>query len=103
MVGSILERNDGPPKYMYSMHMSFEFDPAKAQLNWQKHRVRFEDMEPVFDDPYALTRPDEPRWLTVGCDALGRIVTVCYTQREPKIRLISARLTTKQERTHYEN
>ena len=108
MLGSMLARGVGPLKYMYSVHMSFEFDPAKAQLNWQKHRVRFEDMEPVFDDPYALTRldpdaKDEPRWLTVGCDALGRIVTVCYTLREPKIRLISARLSTKKERTVYEN
>ncbi len=95
-------------KYMYSMHMSFEFDPNKADANWHKHRVRFEDVEPVFDDPYALTRPDpdakdEARWLTVGCDALGRVVTVCYTLREPKIRLISARLATKKERTQYEN
>lgn len=98
---------------MYSMHISFEFDPNKADATWHKHGVRFEDVEPVFDDPYALTRPDpdakeEPRWLTVGCDAvgcdaIGRVVTVCYTLREPKIRLISARLATKKERTQYEN
>ena len=90
------------------MHMPFEFDPNKADANWQKHGVRFEDVEPVFDDPYALTKSDpdakdEQRWLTVGSDALGRVLTVCYTQREPKIRLISARLATKKERTHYES
>ena len=72
-----------PLKHMYSMHMLFEFDQNKAAANWHKHRVRFEDVEPVFDDPYALTRPDpdakdEPRWLTVGSDALRRVVTVCY-------------------------
>ncbi len=88
--------------------MSFEFDPNKAEANWQMHRVRFEDMEPVFDDPYALTKPDpdatgEPRWLTVGCDVLSRVVMFCYILREPKIRLISARLATKKERTHYES
>ena len=95
------------------MHMSFEFDPNKADANWHKHRVRFEDVEPVFDDPYALTRQDKtrqdpdtkdvPRWLTVGSDAPGRVVTVCYALRESKIRLISAKLATKKERTHYEN
>ena len=88
--------------------MSFEFDPNKAQTNWRKHAVRFEDVEPVFDDPYALTKPDtdskdEQRWVTIGCDALGRVVTVCYTLREPKIRLISARTATKKERTQFEN
>ena len=61
--------------------MSFEFDSNKVDANWQKHRIRFEDVEHVFDDPYALTKPDldtedEPRWLTVGCDALGRVVMV---------------------------
>ena len=70
--------------------MSFEFDPNKADVNWLKHRIRFEDVEPVFDNPYALTKPDpdaknEQSWLTVGSDSLGRVVTVCYTLREPKI------------------
>ena len=88
--------------------MSFEFDPNKALANWRKHAVRFEDAEPVFDDPYALTKPDadttdEQRWLAIGCDALGRVITVCYTLREPKIRLISARIATKKERTQYES
>ena len=96
------------------MHMSFEFDPQKAQSNWRKHRVRFEDAEPVFDDPLALTREDpgakaEQRWLTVGCDALGQVLTVCYTLRgdneesDQDVRLISARLATKKERTLYES
>ena len=93
------------------MHMSFEFDPQKAQANWRKHRVRFEDAEPVFDDPQALTREDpdvtaEQRWLSVGCDALGRVLTVCYTLRGEDgkdMQLISARLATKKERTHYES
>ena len=93
---------------VHNMHMSFEFDPHKAQANWRKHRVRFEDAEPVFDDPLALTREDpdvsgEQRWLTVGSNALGRVLTVCYTLRGDDIRLISARLATKKERTHYES
>ena len=88
--------------------MSFEFDPNKADANWHRHRIHFEDVEPVFNEPYALTKPDpdikdEPRWLTVSCDALGRVVTVCYTLHEPKIRLISARLAANKERTQYES
>ena len=45
----------------------------------------------------------EQRWLTVGSDALGRVLTVCYTLRGDDIRLISARLASKKERTHYES
>jgi uncharacterized protein len=66
--------------------MSFEFDTHKAEANWQKYRIRFEDVEPVFDDPYALAKPDpdakdEQRWLTVGCDVLGRVVTPCVNRK----------------------
>ena len=71
-------------------------------------------LNPFFDDPLALTREDpgakaEQRWLTVGCDALGRVLTVCYTLRgdneesDQDVRLISARLATKKERTLYES
>jgi uncharacterized DUF497 family protein len=32
----------------------FEWDPKKAQLNLQKHRVSFEDARTVFSDERAL-------------------------------------------------
>jgi uncharacterized DUF497 family protein len=59
-------------------------------------------------DPMALVREDtetegEQRFVAVGMDALGRILTVMYTYREPDtIRLISARPATKKERQAYE-
>jgi uncharacterized DUF497 family protein len=62
----------------------------------------------VFYDDFALTREDddaigEARFVTVGADALGRIVAVCWTQRGESIRLISARFATATERKSYEN
>jgi len=62
----------------------------------------------VFYDQRALTREDteaigEVRLLTVGTDALGRILMVCWTERGQSIRLISARLATAHERKCYES
>lgn len=67
---------------MYYQPMHFEFDPKKAIANFQKHGVSFAEVEPVFYDDFALTREDrdvsgEARFVTVGVDALGRIVAVC--------------------------
>jgi len=44
----------------------------------------------------------EQRFVTVGMDALGRILIVVYTYRGEDIRLISARSATKSERMQYE-
>ena len=87
--------------------MDFEFNSKKARLNLNKHGVSFADLEPVFYDDLALTREDEDaleqRFITVGLDAQLRLVTVCWTQRDENIRLISARLATSNERKAYEN
>lgn len=93
---------------MYHALMDFEFDPKKAIANFQKHGVSFAEVEPVFHDGFALTREDrdassEARFVTVGMDALGRLVTVCWTQRGDCIRLISARFATSTERKSYES
>ena len=88
--------------------MNLEFDSQKALANLQKHGVSFAEVEPVFYDDFALTREDrdasgEARFVTVGKDALGRVVTVCWSQRGENIRLISARIATSTERKSYED
>lgn len=88
--------------------MYIEYDPAKNAINRRKHRVDLEDAQMVLLDPMALVREDartetEQRFVAVGRDALGRILTVVYTYREPDaIRLLSARPATKKERQAYE-
>ena len=87
--------------------MDIEWDPAKAGSNLSKHGISFSDVEPAFYDEFALSMSDgfsvaEERFLLVGRDALGRILTVSYTYRDNFIRIISARLATKSERTKYE-
>jgi len=86
--------------------VAYEWDPAKAQANAAKHGVRFGDAVAALEDEYAFTdrdlsSQDEDRWVTVGQDALGRIVVVVYTWRDDTIRVISARLATKRERRQY--
>ena len=88
--------------------MQFQFDSKKALANLQKHGVAFAEVEPVFYDDFALSREDgdaagEARFITVGTDALGRVVAVCWTQRGESIRLISARLASPTEKKSYEN
>ena len=87
--------------------MDIAWDPAKAKSNAAKHGISFADVEPAFYDEFALSTPDqfstaEERFLLVGRDALGRIITVSYTYRSDDIRIISARLATKSEKSEYE-
>jgi uncharacterized DUF497 family protein len=83
----------------------YEWDRQKAAANRRKHAVDFADAVGVFDDPFALTRPDpdgfEDRAVTLGRDCLERIVVVAWVQRSGRVRLISARLATPRERRAY--
>lgn len=85
--------------------MSYEWDPKKATSNLRKHGVDFADAATALDDELALTLddndPDEHRFITIGTDALGRVVVVVYTFRGEKIRIISARVATPRERKQY--
>ena len=87
--------------------MDFEFDPAKARSNLQKHPgVSFSHAEQSLRDDMAVTIEDpdafgEQRFLTLGMDALGRILVVCHTQRDERTRIISARKASKNEAKNY--
>jgi len=86
--------------------MDYEWDPNKAKLNFRKHGVSFADAVTVFSDDLAMTvkddNPDEERFVTVGMDALGRVLVVVYAWRGNRIRPIMARKATKSEREQYE-
>lgn len=86
--------------------MRYQWDRDKASTNRSKHGVEFADAVSVFSDKLAITIFDEhfaeERFITVGMDAMGRILVVVYTIRNDEIRLISARKATKNERRQYE-
>jgi len=84
-----------------------EWDADKAAANLAKHGIDFADAAAVLEDEAALTMPDgdpdEERFVTLGLDALGRLLTVTYTWRGDEPRLISARKASRRERRQYEN
>ncbi|MGV0023404.1 BrnT family toxin [Phormidesmis priestleyi] len=86
--------------------MVYQWDNNKAAINLRKHGIDFADAVLVLSDDLAITvqdaRFDEERFITIGMDALGRVLVVVYTYRGSEIRLISARTATRQERRQYE-
>lgn len=86
--------------------MEFEFDPAKAISNLRKHGVSFAHAEQVLRDEMAVTVEDpdsvkEQRFVTLGMDALGRVLVVVHTQRDGRTRVISARKASRGELEQY--
>ncbi len=91
---------------MHNCGVEIEFDPVKAKANLRKHRVSFADAEQALRDPFAVTMEDpdavgEQRFLTLGMDALGRILVVVHSPRGNRIRLISARKASRGEAEQY--
>jgi uncharacterized DUF497 family protein len=86
----------------------FEWDERKAAGNLRKHGVTFEEAQSVFYDLRSLTihHPDytktESRFIDIGISKENRVLVVVYTERENRIRIISARKATKSERKQYE-
>jgi len=84
-----------------------EFDPEKAKINFQTHKVDFEDAALVFADPLRIERRDdsegntsgEERWQTLGL--VKNVLFVVYTERGEKTRIISARTATRAEKRSY--
>ena len=87
----------------------FEWDPKKSTSNKRKHGVSFEEASTVFSDENALLLSDpehsdaEDRFVLLGLSAALRTLVVCHCYREGEkvIRIISARKTTRAERTQY--
>jgi uncharacterized protein len=91
---------------MHNAAVEVEFDPVKAQANLRKHKVSFAHAEQALRDPLAVTIEDpdaqgERRFVTLGMDALGRVLVIVHSPRGDSIRLISARKASRGEAEHY--
>jgi len=88
--------------------LQFTWDPAKAEANFKKHGVSFEDAATVFRNPLAKVLPDpthsehERRSLIIGHSAQGGLLLVVFTDKNDRIRIISAREASARERREYE-
>jgi uncharacterized DUF497 family protein len=86
--------------------VSIEWDEAKRVVNLDKHGLDFADAGEVLEGPCLErldTRKDygEDRWLVLG-SLRGRVVFLVYTEREERMRIISFRKATAEERKVYE-
>jgi hypothetical protein len=87
--------------------LEFEWHAAKAEANLQAHGVSFESAKAVFKDPFAVERVDdrkdygEERFIITGMVDGHVLLVVAYTEREERIRIISARRATQREQDDY--
>jgi hypothetical protein len=88
--------------------LGFEWHPVKAASNLKKHKVSFQEASTIFQDTRRIEVPDrwhsddEQRYLGIGRSIEGRILSIYYTFRAEKIRIISARRAERWERDEYE-
>ena len=88
--------------------MNFAWDPKKAAANLRKHGIAFEEAATGFRDALSVSGfdPDhsagERRFITFGVSSIGRLIVVSHNDEGSIIRIISARLATRQERKIYE-
>jgi uncharacterized protein len=102
-------------KLWFNKHVElhFEWDDKKANINYRKHGIRFEEAALVFDDPLAVSEQDriengEQRWRTIGMVGGCLLLLVAHTVRSEHesveiVRIISARRVDRKERRHYEH
>lgn len=71
--------------------------------------MKFDEASTVFADPLSLTihdplhSDDEERFIIIDVSYKNRLLTVVHTERMDNIRIISARMATKKERSCYES
>lgn len=85
----------------------FEWDEWNINKNWQKHKVTYLECEEMFFNEPMVVQQDEshsgaePRFYALGKTNRHRLLTIVFTIRKDKIRVISARDMNKKEKRFY--
>ena len=85
--------------------LEFEWYSEKERLIAEKHGLDMEMIKRVFDDPFRIIQYDiahsglEDRWQVLG--KVDGVLFAVYTERDKKIRIITAREATPEERRIY--
>lgn len=83
----------------------FEWDAAKNAANVAKHRLAFADAAECFRHPMLVaedSRVDYGERRMVGVGTMdGVVIVVVFTERDGKIRIISARKANRYEREKF--
>ena len=89
------------------MKWKVRWDPVKAEKNWRKHGVRFEEGQTIFFDPFFVSVVDtehsheENRWFAIGESTKRRLLALSYTIRGDESWIITARVPTPAESRRY--
>lgn len=95
------------------MKTIFEWNDNKARINFEKHKISFDEARTIFADPLLITFVDEfhsnkeERFVSIGLSEKNRVLLAVHTEREETnevivIRIISCRKATHSERKQYE-
>ena len=85
--------------------LEFEWYSEKERLIIENHGLDMETIKKIFDDPFRIIQYDlshsglEDRWQILG--KVNGILFAVYTERGEKIRIITAREATSEERRIY--
>lgn len=88
------------------MEQEFEWDENKNHANRQRHGIAFEEAQEIFGG-LLFTAPDmrmeygEERFISIGLIAKTVVIVVIHTDRNGKVRIISARKANRKERQAY--
>jgi len=83
----------------------YVWDEAKRKSNIEKHGLDFKDACLVYENPDKCTydRNDEYRLMDLALAVIkGRVLALVYTERDGKVRVISFRHASREERKQYE-
>jgi uncharacterized DUF497 family protein len=88
---------------------AFDWDEGNSSKSTQKHKIGTEAAEQLFRNREVLAplgiqiapKVNEPRFCALGMDLSGRRLSVCFTIRGGKIRVISIRPMSQMERKKY--
>ncbi|MGK5094835.1 BrnT family toxin [Deltaproteobacteria bacterium TL4] len=92
---------------MFTECDSFDWDVGNLEKNWIKHKVFKSECEQIFFNiPLVLLEDDEhsieeKRYVALSQTDAGRLLTVIFTIRKHKIRVISASDMSQKERRFY--
>lgn len=95
-------------KKLLELLINFEWDKANYEKNYHKHDVHYKEAEEVFINDDLVLVPDirhsqnEERYYVFGKTNSHRKLTIAFTIRKHKLRVIMARDMSKKERVWYE-
>jgi hypothetical protein len=89
--------------------LGFDWDQGNLDKNWFKHQISLKESEEAFLDLQGLVSADpvhshtELRWFLLAKTKSNKLLSIFFTYRKNKIRIISARPMSRKEKQRYEN